>query len=842
MSKGGVRSSLELLPWLVPISDGLVICKDGAMLACYEITGLDLDSATSGQHLELAAAADRFAEVFRDQPVSFWWTVHRQKTEEYPQGQFPSMIAKWMDDEHRESFLAEGGYRNRHFVSVLWMPAKAAVGVLDRASLFIEEGLSPFRAAIEAIKASIVNRSSFAFRAAEISQAVREFEPLLERAEAAIYLNSPRRLRDEELLGFLWCCANPGQRMTPKAWDGKSLLDGYLPEQPITVYAEALGFGDGESRRYAAAISLKTPPTEGTQFSAFSGLLTMDCELTLSLVFRVASTKETEAHIATLKRINEAMLYPPTAYIAGAVRGGDMNPSKMDQGRAEALAEIAQAKGEMAAGRVVFGWANATLVLYHSSGEDLSDRVRIALRGFHTGKFVGAVRETIHLTSAWASTLPGQWQECQRWMMLSSANMVDLAPLVGVRDGEIENEHLSRQMGSPQPCLTVLNTDYRTPFYFNFHSGGVGHTLVFGPSGSGKSVAMNFLISQFGRYAGSRVMIFDKDYSCRIPTLLQGGVHVDLKPGARIRLNPLALCAEPRHRAFLVSWVESLISSRGYRITTADSQKISAALGDMAARFDPSLIRLSGLATQLDGHLRDELAPWLKERPDGGPEGSYADYFDHAEDELDLSRHLTAIEMNDVMRIPVVGRAFLDYAFYRLRLLLEGAGDGRVFPTLIYIEEAWFLMQDEAFCDRLIDWLKTFRKLNASVVMATQSLEDVSGLSPRILAALRDNVLTRLYLPNGSALSEGVYDTYHRGMGLSADQIERIAHAVPREDYFVVKPGIARMVKLRLTPLQIAACRSDQRAQRTFERHYQPDRPLDDWAEAYITDMLEEAP
>ncbi|MBT9165427.1 MAG: Type IV secretion system protein virB4 [Chloroflexi bacterium] len=838
--RGGddTRSSLELMPWLVPLTDGIVACKDGSMLACYEITGLDLDGSGADAQRELAASADRFMEAFRDRPVTLWWTVHRQRSAEYPTGEFRALVARLMDDDNRATFEAGGNFRNRHFVSVLWTPGTGASGVIDRISNFIAEGLSPLRAMIEGAKSALANRSAFAFRAAEVEQSIQEFEPILERAESSFYASSPRRMRGKELLGFLWACANPGVRMVEKAWDGASFLDGYLPEKPVSVFADTLAFGDASSRMYGAAISLKAPPVEGTAFSAFAGLLMLPCELTLSITFRVSSTSDTKKHIAAIKRVNEAARYPITAYLAGAARGGQMNESKADPARTEAVNEVLAAQGEMTAGRTLFGMTNVTLMLYNEDSEDLDGIVRDTIRVLYAGKFVGAIRESIHLLSSWSTTLPGQWQMCRRWLMLSAQNAVDLAPLVGVSDGEIVNAHLSEQMGQTMPCLTALSTEYRTPFYLNLHSGGVGHAMVMGPSGSGKSVGMNFLISQWSRYPGARTLIFDKDYSCKIATLLQGGSHLDLRPGSNISLNPLAMISDPLHRPWVSGWVASLISSRGYRVTTADAKVIAEAVADLASASDRLLFNLSGLSAILPTILRDELSPWVRESSSETP-GQFSGYFDNHIDDFELSGTLTAIEMNDVMREPMVARAFLDYAFYRLRLLLEGSAGERVFPTLIYIEECWFMMQDEQFLDRLIDWLKTFRKLNASVLMATQSLEDIAGLPPRVLAALRDNVLTRIYLPNASALSETAFPLYNKTMGLTEDQVGRIAHATPREDYFVVKPGVARMVKMRLTPLQVAACRSDQRAQRAFKRHYRPDEPIETWAMNYINEMME---
>lgn len=842
-SKGGTRSALELLPWMVPVSDGLVICKDGGLLACYEITGLDLDGTEEARQVELAAAADRFMDAFKDRPVTLWWTVHRQRTAEYPGGTFPSFVARMLDEDNRASFEAEGNFRNRHFVSVLWRPGDGSVSVLDRISNFIGEGVNPLRAVFEGAKAAWLNRNAFAFRAAEIDLALREFEPILERAEGSLFPSAPRRLRGKELLGFLWACSNPGAPMTPKAWDGASLLDGFLPERPITVNPDTLTFGDGEDALHAAAISLKSPPAEGTAFASFSGLLALPCELTLSLCFRVMPTKEAESHLSVQRRLNEVMRFPVTAYIAGAIRGGQMNEAKADPARTAAMNEVIEAREAMA--ETYYGWTNVTLVLYNEDQEALGDIVRETLRVLYAGTYVGAVRESIHLVSGWATTLPGQWEECRRWLVMSARNAVDLSPLVGVSDGEISNDYLSRQLSHKEPykapCLTALTTEYRTPYYFNLHAEGLGHALVLGPSGSGKSVGMNFLISQWGRYPRSRALIFDKDYSCKIATLAQGGTHIDLKPETRIALNPIALVKNPAHRSFVASWVQGLISAKGYVITTQDSEAISRAVSEVAARFETHLIRLSALAVLLPSHLRDELRPWcypLNASPGEKP-GQFAEYFDNVDDALSLDGHMTTIEMNEVMKQPEVARAFLDYAFYRLNMLLNEPGQGEVFPTLIYVEEAWFLMQDEAFVKRLMDWLRTFRKKTASVVLATQSLEDVAMMPPRVVASLRDNIKTRIFLPNPTALSDSAYPMYRNAMGLTDVQINRIAHATPREDYFIVKPNVARMVKLRLNARQLTVLRSDQKALRTFDRHYSPDEPVESWVPPYITELME---
>lgn len=827
------HSSLELCPWMVPITDSAVICKDGALLACYEFTGADLDGSEASLKVELANAVDRFGQQLRDKPITLWWTVRRERSEAYPAGQFRNPVSAFLDAEHKANLLAESSFRNRHFLSLLWVPETGASTIFDRISALIGDGMSIPRAIKLGAQAALGSRTAYAFRAAEVEQELREFEALLPRFEAVLYPTHLRRLAGPEMLGFLWAMANPGLPLAPKTWGGVGLLDGVMMERPLTVTKDALRFGDGASSTYASAISLKAPPA-ATRWAAVEGLLSAPCEMVLSQIFRVASTKEAEKHMNALRRTLELSKVSVKGWMSAAMNRGEASRVHVDASKEQDAAEAEAAKQEVLGGQSVFGWHNLTVMLLDSDLDRLDEITRATLRSLHSGAFMGATQETIHLLSSYASTLPGGWRACNRWLMLGHQNATDMAPLTGVSDGELVNEHLTKQLGQRCEALITFQTEYRTPYFFNFHAGALGHCAVLGPSRSGKTIGMNFAISQFNKYPNSRTLIFDKDYSCRIPSLLQGGKYMDLRPDQSIRMNPLLLLEDPAHWPFLQQWVEGLLTTRGYVITTEDARAIRDALQDISRREDRTLLTLGYLAEVLPTHLRALLDPWVGA-------GQHAPYFDNEVDDFDLGAPLTCIEMNHIMRVPVAARAFLEYAFYRLQLLLRSASTVGAFPTLIYIEEAWFLMQDPVFAARLMDWLKTFAKLNALVVLTTQSLEDLAALPDQIFAAVRDNIPTKLYLPNALAMSETAYPVYHNKFGLTDAQIAQIAGATPREDYLIVKPGVSRLAKLKLSARQVAALRSDQAAQVVFDRHYNPDEPTEVWANRYLNAMMESA-
>ena len=243
--------------------------------------------------------------------------------------------------------------------------------------------------------------------------------------------------------------------------------------------------------------------------------------------------------------------------------------------------------------------------------------------------------------------------------------------------GATVNPYLTEQTGKPCAALTVLATEYATPFHFNFYHGDLAHTFVLGPSRSGKSVFVNFLLSQFRRYEPVNVYIFDKDYSCRIATLLQGGKHIDLNATDRaLPLNPLQLLGEPADWEWLAGWLEILLTSRGYKLTSEDDKSLWQGIESVAA-LSPSLWQLKSLYGVLPRILKEELEPWVGS-------GSLARYFDNVEDSFSLT-DFTCVEMGSVLANKRLARAFMEYAFFRIKKKLDSP---HKVPTAIYIEEA----------------------------------------------------------------------------------------------------------------------------------------------------------
>jgi type IV secretion system protein VirB4 len=332
-------------------------------------------------------------------------------------------------------------------------------------------------------------------------------------------------------------------------------------------------------------------------------------------------------------------------------------------------------------------------------------------------------------------------------------------------------------------------TSGTTLFRLDLHQGDVGHTMVVGPTGSGKSVLLNFLALQWLRYPTAQVFIFDKGRSTRATTLLVGGDFFHLRSGhADLSLQPLARIDEPVEAAWAYEWLEDLLTLAGQPLTASNRQELWDALLSVAsAPPDQRSLTLLEAAVQ-DADIRAVLRRFTADGPLGG-------LLDGVENRLGQARW-QAFEVGDLLHSRAAAPLVLTHLFRKLEDRFDGS------PTLLIIDEAWMLLENSLFSAKLREWLKTLRKRNVAVVFATQSLADITESA--IAATIAESCPTRIFLGNPQAATETASGLY-RALGLSEQQIKLISCAVPKRQYYYTSPAGSRLFELALGPLALLA-------------------------------------
>src|SRR6202012_2271900 len=418
------------------------------------------------------------------------------------------------------------------------------------------------------------------------------------------------------------------------------------------------------------------------------------------------------------------------------------------------------------------GYFTPTVTLLDPEADRRADRVREGESAINRMGFVCKV-EDVNAVEAWLGSLPGQAYADLRRPLVSSLNLCDMIPMSAIWPGPSRNAHLTSESikrGHPgvQPPLMVTRTAGTTPFRFDLHQADVGHTMVVGPTGAGKSVLLNTIAMQWLRYPEAQVFYFDKGASSRASTLLTGGQFFVLGGDqSDLAFQPLADLQGPEDRTWAQEWVQGIGAAEGVALTPGIKEEIGGALRTMASGPVEQRTLTLLAATIQDQAVKAALNPYTL----SGPHGHLLD----AQDNARISARWQTFEMAELMAAKAALQPVLTYIFRTL----EQRFDGR--PTLLVLDEAWLFLDQGAFAAKIREWLKTLRKFNVAVVFATQSLADIARSA--IAPALIESCPTRIFLPNPDAATPHIAALYE-GFGLNDQQLRIITSATPKRDYY----------------------------------------------------------
>ncbi len=573
---GEIRALAELAPWLFMAGEGVVVNKDSTLLASYAFSGMDEEGMAPSALNDLVRRVGSALRGWDDRPVHLWWTLRRRRILDYPDASFPDPISARIDANRRRAFVEGRQFRNTHFLSPCLMPERASARLGDRVRNGMQEGRGFWAALWGALRLTFDPSVAFAYSAGELDTQVERFESLLTDFTEPLRDLVLTRLSGASLLSFLHGQASPVHDrqehvMPPGLSEGfpEWFLDTGLPDAALGVFDDCLSF-EGDRRQFVAAITI-TAWREGAERPELhpgflDTLARLPVELTVSHIFRLMPRAAAHEHIERVRWYNGMAKWTFKSVLNSAAKGGDTSGVPTNKARSDDEKQADEALTALNSGKRQFGWHNTTILVFAESPEELEESLGIVTAALRYQGVV-LVRERLHLVSAYAGTMPGQHAQVRRWRVLSSLAQACVAPLFSIRQGDPVSRHLSTQTGRHCPALAVMPTAHGMPFYFDPFVGDVAHGLILGPTGSGKTIIVTFLMAQWRKYHPCRVVIFDKDFSCKIQTLLMGGRHVVPSSGAAsgVKVNPLAWLSDPGEWSWIARWVEMLVAGTLYR-------------------------------------------------------------------------------------------------------------------------------------------------------------------------------------------------------------------------------------------------------------------------------------
>jgi len=556
-----------------------------------------------------------------------------------------------------------------------------------------------------------------------------------------------------------------------------------LPDNPM--YRNALTGGQELwsgvvpkiGRKFVQAVAIEGFPLESTP-GILTALGEQPCEYRWSSRFIFMDPHEAVAHLDKFRKKWKQK-----------VRGFfdqvfNTNTGSIDEDAMSMVADAQSAIAETNSGMVSQGYYTSVAILMDEDRDKLDAAARLLKKAINRIGFTARI-ETINTLDAFLGSLPGHGVENVRRPLIHTMNLADLLPTSTIWTGA---RHAPCPMYPPQsPPLMHCVTGGSTPFRLNMHVRDLAHLLIFGPTRMGKSTKLALIAMQARRYMGMSIFVFDKGMSMYPTTRGVGGSHFTVAADdSRLAFCPLQFLDTKGDRAWAMEWVDTILALNGVATMPDQRNEIGRAIVNMHASASRTMTEFS--LTIQDQAIRAALRQYTVD-------GLMGHLLDAEDDGLSLST-FTTFEIEELMNL---GEKFalpvLLYLFRRIERSLHGQ------PAMIIIDEAWIMLGHPVFRDKIREWLKSFAKKNCAVVMATQSLSDAARSG--ILDVIVESTATRIFLSNRDARSQEASALYGQ-MGLNSRQIEIVATALPKRQYYAVSESGCRLYELALGPLALA--------------------------------------
>jgi type IV secretion system protein VirB4 len=759
-----LKSYSDLVDYAAMRENGVVQGKSAALVAAWWVEGEDLGSASAEQ---LYATTERVNDILKK--LDTGWMINsdliRIPAIDYPDSTWPDRTTRQIDRERRAQFQAEGA----HFETI---------------TTFVLTYTPPLR--VESTMSERLITRPDGKREEPSARVMAYYKTTISTVERALTgtVKMNRMKTDEygydDLLQYLHYCAT---------FKNHPMLLPHTPMYLDWLIASEDFFGGLELRigeKHVRCVAITGFPSESYP-AMMDTLGALPFPLRWSTRFILMSQTEAVNLIGKWRKLWKQQIRGFKDQLF-QTQSGSVNMNALSHAAdAELAASEAQGLPVDANGTTVrFGFYTAVVVIEDEDKERAEDHAKEVMKLINNLGFSCRI-ETVNAMESFLGTLPGHATPNVRRPIMHTLNLAHMLPLTSIWSGPAE--HPCPFYPPKSPPLFWARTTGSTPFHPTLHVGDVGHTLILGPTGAGKSSFLGLIAASQFRYEGAKVYCFDKGRSMFALNQATGGEHYEVGHDGGLKFAPLAdvTADNMKARIWAEEWVEGLLILQNVTINPEVRNQIHEAIIRHGNSEDKSMTAFAS-AVQ-DKALRQALKYYTLDSP--------GELLDGANDSVKtMDNPFQVYEMEELLeKGEAVVVPTLEYLFHRVTESLDGS------PVLIIIDEAWVAIQHPVFAARIRQWLKELRKAAANVVFSTQSVADVND-SP-LKAVLMESCPTKIYLANPEARSQIVQATY-QSFGLTDTQINIISRMTPKRDYYYTSPLGKRVFDLGLGPVALS--------------------------------------
>lgn len=733
----------DYLPWGYLVEEGIIFNKNGSYQKTFKIQGKDRKSLEIIDMIDLRAKINNAFKTL-DGDVAIHIESRRIKAQPYQKGNFKELLLQMIDKVREDKYNSGTFYVTEYYLTITWLPPVDLINKIQD-KLILDE-TQETKALNNYLK--------------EYKALTKEFIFLIKN-----YFIKIESLDDDETITYLHSCFSKNYKLKAPSKKG-IFLDSFISDIEIID-----GIPPKVGDDYLGVISLLNLPTE-SYFSMMSEIEELGIEFRAISRFIIENKEDS---LETMRR-KKGKWASKRKSVLDAVEDKIMKEDRVTNYAAALREEEAEdVMKDLQNDEYNIGKYTFTVICKDKDLDKLNHKLDQIVEIIQNKGFV-CIKESIDLLQPFFGSMPGDIQHNLRQTPLPSIIVMDLFQFTSIYSGNKENTHLK-----DLPHIICNATKGTTASYLNLNVGDVGHTAIYGRTGSGKSVFLAFLAAQWKKYKDSQVFIFDKGGSSRVLTAAVGGVFNDLG-STSINFQPLRNIGivngiEDKEKiqiemGFAYEWLIDIYEYENLTLTTEFKDEIKKAL-DSVAKLPEDRRTITSFSLALQNHtLRTAIKPYTND-------GVYGVYFDSNKDNFNSENLWQVFEMDKIIENKGAVKPMLSYMFHKLEQ--EMFTKGR--PTLLILDEVWRLLDDDKFCNKIKMWLKELRKKKVYVVFATQELSDIFN-SP-IKDTLINSCPTTIFLPNKQA-GNSVLKPLYKELGLNNKQIDIIANLIPKMDYYVV--------------------------------------------------------
>jgi type IV secretion system protein VirB4 len=726
ITKGEV-SAAHFIPYRCHWNCDTILGYKGELIRVIKIKGFAFETADDIDIDLKKASRNNLLKGMASGGFSLYFHTIRRKEKGFPDGIMPNQFSEKVNHEWSLRHSDNRSFINEHYLTLIKGSDTSGAALLEHMAKKLQHKTD---------KTSWENymRESF-----------EELEEMTQRILNGYSNYGPRLLGlvetengvTSEILEFLSRLVNCGYSQPIAIPLGE--IAKHLPVSRLYFGSKSIEVHHPNSVKYAGIVAIKEY-RPSTHAGVFDGFMQMPFELIISQSF---------SFINRMVAISSMQLQQRRL-----VQAEDVAVSQIQ--------EIDSALDSAMSGEFAFGNHHMTVLCIEDTPKALETALSLSVVELSNAGISG-VREKMNLEPAFWAQIPCNSDFMARRSTVNTLNIAAFASFHNYPSGKRKGNHWGN-------AVTVLNTVSGTPYFFSFHVRDVGHTMIIGPTGAGKTVLLNFLCSQSQKF-DCRMFFFDKDRGAEIFVRAICGRYITPNPAKNSGFNPFQLPDSSQNRSFLIDFMKSLVMVGDTPLPAHEVERINEAVsGNYKLPPDQRILRniapFMGLGGP--GTLAGRLSMWHSG-------GSHAKLFDNPQDIIDFNSARTfGIEMSHILQDKVSIGPVLLYLFHRIQSSLDGS------PTMIVLDEAWALIDNPVFAPKIKDWLKVLRKLNTFVVFATQSVEDAA--KSNISDTLVQQTATQIFLPNLRATP-----LYRQVFMLSEREFNLVKTTDPATRFFLVK-------------------------------------------------------